>query len=183
MDPAIRASELAHKLNNNLYEGAVDEVKTLEALRVAMGSMADANEECVQAIQTHANDRTFLVACQQKLFKLATMIHQTASLQISDLRTREGFSSMHFAADAGDLDFIEYLNQHKVPLDSMAQHNWTPLCSASVKGHAACIAYFLENGAKADIEAGPHKMTPVRLVQTSNNQAAIQEFAKRNIKP
>ena len=183
MNPVQRADQAAYLLNNSRYKGADEEVEALEVLRVAMTVLKkeEAKEEYAQAILAHADAGTFLVACHRGMFKLAQMIHQTAFIKLSDLVTKGGLSPMHMAANIGNVEFMEYLEKYNVAIDKEADHGWTPLHSACLKGHTACIAYLLKRGADADRVGGPQKLTPAKLVELSKNQAAIKAFAEARI--
>ena len=180
MNPVQQADQAAHRLNFQEYTSQKDEIETLDLLRVAMSAIkeTDAKQEYVQAFQTHANERTFLVACHQKKFPLAQMIHQTASLQLEGLVTKEGFSPMHMAADAGDVEFMKYLEKFNVQLDSITEKGWTPLHLACLKGRVESIGFLLEKGANTKQLAGPQKMDISKLVEMSQKQEAIDLIAK-----
>lgn len=184
MNVLERADEAAYRLNNT-HLTAVEEIQNLEILQVALEALSEdtVKDEHVTAFKSHANPRTFLVACHQGKFTLARLIHETASIKLNGLVTKEGFSPMHMAASAGDLEFIKYLELHKVAIDGEAvtPKGWTPLHSACLKGHEACITYLLEHGADAKKTAGPKNQSPAQLVEASKNSAAIQALAKARL--
>lgn len=67
---------------------------------------------------------------------------------------RAGWTALHFAAAAGDLDIMDILLQHKADIDAPAPGGMTPLMLAAREGMEDAVKMLLERGADATRVAG-----------------------------
>ncbi|KPP66106.1 myotrophin-like, partial [Scleropages formosus] len=63
-------------------------------------------------------------------------------------RTLEGGRKpLHYAADCGQADVLEFLLSKGADVNAHDKHGITPLLSATYEGHLACVRILLEKGA------------------------------------
>ncbi len=89
----------------------------------------------------------------------------------------QGRGAIHFAAEAGDVDLIEFLLNKKVHVEALSVGNYTPLMWAAQNGQQEAIAYLLKSG--ADINAAvaePREATPLlRAIEWMSWGGPIEE--------
>jgi len=64
-----------------------------------------------------------------------------------------GRMAIHYAADYGQLEVIEYLVSKGADINLPDKHGITPLLASIFEGHAKCVKYLLSKGAKKDGKA------------------------------
>ncbi|XP_062513154.1 myotrophin-like [Corticium candelabrum] len=64
-----------------------------------------------------------------------------------------GRMAIHFAADYGQKDVIEYLITRKADVNIPDKHGITPLLAAVFEDHAECVRLLIQNGARKDGKA------------------------------
>ncbi|XP_064603015.1 LOW QUALITY PROTEIN: myotrophin-like [Liolophura sinensis] len=61
-----------------------------------------------------------------------------------------GRMALHFAADYGQTDVMEYLISKGADVNQQDKHGISPLLAAIWEGHTSCVKLLLEKGAKKD---------------------------------
>ncbi|ESO86950.1 hypothetical protein LOTGIDRAFT_128209 [Lottia gigantea] len=61
--------------------------------------------------------------------------------------TISGRKLIHFAADYGQPEMIEFLVHKGADVNALDSHGITPLCAAVFEGHVKCVKILLEKGA------------------------------------
>lgn len=64
-----------------------------------------------------------------------------------------GRNALHFAADYGHVDIIEYLISKGANVNLKDKHGITPLLAAIYEEHTDCVKMLLKSGAKTDGKA------------------------------
>lgn len=59
-----------------------------------------------------------------------------------------GRKCLHYAADYGQSEVLEFLLQKGAEVDSLDKHGITPILAAIWEGHTPCVRLLLEKGAK-----------------------------------
>lgn len=62
----------------------------------------------------------------------------------------DGRRPIHFAADYGQKEIIDYLIQLGSDVNALDKHGITPLLAAIWEGHTECVRVLITNGAKID---------------------------------
>nr|XP_013803389.1 PREDICTED: myotrophin isoform X1 [Apteryx mantelli mantelli] len=83
-------------------------------------------------------------------------------------RTLEGGRKpLHYAADCGQLEILEFLLLKGADINAPDKHNITPLLSAVYEGHVSCVKLLLSKGADKTVK-GPDGLT---AFEATDNQA------------
>uniref|UniRef100_A0A8C0FN81 Myotrophin n=3 Tax=Telluraves TaxID=3073808 RepID=A0A8C0FN81_BUBBB len=83
-------------------------------------------------------------------------------------RTLEGGRKpLHYAADCGQLEILEFLLLKGADINAPDKHNITPLLSAVYEGHVSCVKLLLSKGADKSVK-GPDGLT---AFEATDNQA------------
>ncbi|EHA98119.1 Myotrophin [Heterocephalus glaber] len=83
-------------------------------------------------------------------------------------RTLEGGRKpLHYAADCGQLEILEFLLLLFIIPQAPDKHHITPLLSAVYEGHVSCVKLLLSKGAGKTVKV-PHGLTALKA---TNNQA------------
>ncbi|XP_030334683.1 myotrophin isoform X1 [Strigops habroptila] len=95
--------------------------------------------------------------------------HQYVQKQGEDVnRTLEGGRKpLHYAADCGQLEILEFLLLKGADINAPDKHNITPLLSAVYEGHVSCVKLLLSKGADKTVK-GPDGLT---AFEATDNQA------------
>ncbi|KAI1239355.1 hypothetical protein IHE44_0012473 [Lamprotornis superbus] len=99
-------------------------------------------------------------------------------------RTLEGGRKpLHYAADCGQLEILEFLLLKGADINAPDKHNITPLLSAVYEGHVSCVKLLLSKGADKTVK-GPDGLT---AFEATDNQAIktllqLKQFAFSFIK-
>ncbi|XP_065070835.1 myotrophin-like [Rhopilema esculentum] len=64
-----------------------------------------------------------------------------------------GRMAIHYAADYGQLEVIEYLVSKGADMNQADKHGITPLLAAIFEGHTSCVKFFLSKGANKNGKA------------------------------
>uniref|UniRef100_A0A096MWD2 Myotrophin n=1 Tax=Papio anubis TaxID=9555 RepID=A0A096MWD2_PAPAN len=83
-------------------------------------------------------------------------------------RTLEGGRKpLHYAADCGQLEILEFLLLKGADINAPDKHHITPLLSAVYEGHVSCVKLLLSKGADKTVK-GPDGLT---AFEATDNQA------------
>ncbi|XP_043374479.1 myotrophin isoform X1 [Dermochelys coriacea] len=83
-------------------------------------------------------------------------------------RTLEGGRKpLHYAADCGQLEILEFLLLKGADINAPDKHHITPLLSAVYEGHVTCVKLLLSKGADMTVK-GPDGLT---AFEATDNQA------------
>uniref|UniRef100_A0A8V0Y9V1 Myotrophin n=1 Tax=Gallus gallus TaxID=9031 RepID=A0A8V0Y9V1_CHICK len=103
-----------------------------------------------------------LICCSQRL------CHPTIIMGEDVNRTLEGGRKpLHYAADCGQLEILEFLLLKGADINAPDKHNITPLLSAVYEGHVSCVKLLLSKGADKTVK-GPDGLT---AFEATDNQA------------
>merc|ERR1711862_531885 len=67
----------------------------------------------------------------------------------------DGRSPLHLAADYGQLEVLEYLASQGADINAKDKHGISVILAAIWEGHANCVKFLLDKGAKWDQEKTP----------------------------
>ena len=113
----------------------------------------------------------------QLSYQIRDLVNQGANPSAFTDNDFEGRSAIHFAAEAGDVDLIEFLLNKKVNIEALTVNGYTPLMWAAQNGQQEAIAYLLKSG--ADINAAvaePRHATPLlRAIEWMSWGGPIEE--------
>ena len=88
-------------------------------------------------------------------------------------------SSLHVAAEFGDIELIEALVSHNADVDEKGSHSLTPLGLAVEEGQCASVRKLLECGAKTDF---PGLQSPIHIAADNDHLEIVKELLKHNAK-
>jgi ankyrin repeat protein len=160
-EKAARAAEAAEK--KAIYDKVSKEVQA----EFAEKWRKEDEEKARQARKTYLNtldeDGMALLHSLSRtgIGKLAEIIEDVEAGADVNLRAKNGFTPLHFAAEAGHLDIVQYLLDHGADVNAREPSGFTPLHLASLAGHAAVVQTLLEKGANPNALAGPTRAPPL----------------------
>lgn len=166
-DRKVRAL-LARGLDPNIHEPERGETGLIVAMR------HDANRVFnellahpkVKLEEASANGTTPLMMAAFKHNKAAVLALLFKGAQVN----RQGWTPLHFAAAAGDLEIMDILLQHQAEINALAPGDLTPLMLAAREGMEDTVKLLLQRGANAELKDGGFGLTAA-------------EFATRAEKP
>lgn len=89
-------------------------------------------------------------------------------------RTLEGGRKpLHYAADCGQLEILEFLLLKGADINAPDKHNITPLLSAVYEGHVSCVKLLLSKGADKTVK-GPDGLTAFEATDNQAIKALLQ---------
>ncbi|XP_054153772.1 myotrophin-like [Oppia nitens] len=78
---------------------------------------------------------------------LESVIEQFESKKVDVNASLDGRSAIHYAADYGHTDIIEFLISKGVDLNAVDKHGISPLLAAIWEGHTECVRLMITSGA------------------------------------
>ena len=152
-DGAVRAV-LKRGLDPNVHEPERGETGLIVAMRW------DANRVFKELLahpkvnleETSANGTTALMMAAFKHNKAAVQALIAKGAQVN----RKGWTALHFAAAAGDLDIMSMLLEHHAYIDAGSPSGLTPLMLAAREGMEDAVKLLLEQGADATLKDGAY---------------------------
>nr|XP_056703402.1 myotrophin-like [Euleptes europaea] len=89
-------------------------------------------------------------------------------------RTLEGGRKpLHYAADCGQLEILEFLLLKGADVNAPDKHSITPLLSAVYEDHLSCVKLLLSKGADKTV-SGPDGLTAVEATDNQAIKALLQ---------
>ncbi|XP_030198046.1 myotrophin [Gadus morhua] len=89
-------------------------------------------------------------------------------------RTLEGGRKpLHYAADCGHAEILEYLLSQGADVNAPDKHGLTPLLSAIYEGHLSCVRILLEKGADKE-RKGPDGLSALEAAETDAIKALLK---------
>ncbi|XP_016077477.1 PREDICTED: myotrophin [Miniopterus natalensis] len=89
-------------------------------------------------------------------------------------RTLEGGRKpLHYAADCGQLEILEFLLLKGADINAPDKHHITPLLSAVYEGHVSCVKLLLSKGADKTVK-GPDGLTAFEATDNQAIKALLQ---------
>lgn len=89
-------------------------------------------------------------------------------------RTLEGGRKpLHYAADSGHTDLVEFLISKGADVNAADKHNLTPLLTACFENHLSCVKVLLEKGADKE-RKGPDGLTAYESAETDAMKALLK---------
>lgn len=82
---------------------------------------------------------------------------------------------LHWAADYGQVEVIEYLLSKGANIEAKDNFGITPLLAAVYEGHANAVKVLLQRGARRDVK-GPDGMTPLEAAEKAEIKALLRMF-------
>ena len=93
-----------------------------------------------------------------------------------------GFSAIHLAARAGNLEAVKFLIDHGADVDDPDAHKLTPLMHAVDRGHLAMAQYLVEHGASLDAVSDDPR-TPLMFAVDSHSDSVVEYLLKKSADP
>jgi len=121
-------------------DGNLEEVKRLHAAGVSVNAILPAKWTPL-----------ILAVAQGEVETARYLLEKGADVRATNIL---GFTALHYAARYGNKRLCDLLVKFGADLDARdLQYKETPLISAALGGHNACVSYLLEKGADASIQA------------------------------
>lgn len=148
-DRAVKAV-LARGLDPNLHDPARGETGLIiairnDAMRVARLLLA---QPALKVDEQSPNGNTALMMAAFQKNKPAVLALLEKGAQVN----RPGWTALHYAAAAGDLDIMKLLIERHAYLDAESPTGTTPLMLAAREGQEEAVALLLEEGADATLK-------------------------------
>jgi len=169
IDDAARIKPiLARGLDPNIREPERGETGLIVALRydamnVVRLLLAQPSIK-LEATAGNGNTALMMAAFKQNREAVQMLIRQGAVVN------RPGWTALHYAAAAGDVEGIKLLLEHYAYIDAESPSGMTPLMMAAREGHEDAVKLLLEEGADATLKDGGFRIDAA-------------EFAERAQKP
>lgn len=87
--------------------------------------------------------------------------------------TGRGRKPLHYAADCGQLEILEFLLLKGADINAPDKHHITPLLSAVYEGHVSCVKLLLSKGADKTVK-GPDGLTALEATDNQAIKALLQ---------
>ncbi|XP_076998847.1 myotrophin isoform X1 [Tamandua tetradactyla] len=84
-----------------------------------------------------------------------------------------GRKPLHYAADCGQLEILEFLLLKGADINAPDKHHITPLLSAVYEGHVSCVKLLLSKGADKTVK-GPDGLTAFEATDNQAIKALLQ---------
>lgn len=159
---------LARGLDPNVHEPERGETAMIVAMRYDGNKVLNEllKHPGVNLEEASLNGTTALMMAAFKQNKGAVNLLIAKGAQVN----RKGWTPLHFAATAGDLDIIAILLEHHAYIDAASPTGFTPLMLAAREGREDAVRLLLREGADATLKDGAF-------------QIDAAEFARRADKP
>ncbi|GAB2840742.1 ankyrin repeat domain-containing protein [Pseudoduganella ginsengisoli] len=159
---------LARGLNPNVHEPERGETGLIVAMRYDANKVLNEllKHPRVNLEESSTNDTTALMMAAFKQNKAAVNALIAKGAQVN----RKGWTPLHFAATAGDVEIMAILLEHYAYIDSPSPTGFTPLMLAAREGKEEAVQLLLREGADASIKDSAFKIDAA-------------EFARRADKP
>lgn len=169
---------LKRGLDPNLHEPERGETGLIVAMR------HDANRVFAILLQhpridleaQSANGSTALMMAAFKHNKAAVAAMIAKGAQVN----RKGWTPLHFAAAAGDLDIMNMLLEHHAYIDAGSPSGLTPLMLAAREGMEDAVKLLLEQGADATLKDGAYRVDAAEFA-TRAEKPWIAKAIKANL--
>ncbi|MRV76744.1 ankyrin repeat domain-containing protein [Duganella sp. FT92W] len=159
---------LARGLDPNVHESDRGETGLIVAMRYDSNKVLGEilKHPRVNLEETSPNGTTALMMAAFKQNKAAVNALIAKGAQVN----RKGWTPLHFAATAGDLEIMAILLEHYAYIDAASPTGFTPLMLAAREGKEEAVQFLLREGADATIKDFAFKIDAA-------------EFARRADKP
>ena len=87
---------------------------------------------------------------------------------------------LHFAAEGGNPEVVEFLINNGSAIDARDMCDWTPLHKASRNGHLKVVQLLVQNGAELDAKT-LHSRTPIDIASENGHRDIVNLLAKEMI--
>ncbi|WP_456201480.1 ankyrin repeat domain-containing protein [Wolbachia endosymbiont of Protocalliphora sialia] len=145
-------------------------------LDVAKGHQYDNVVEYLQQAELRLN-KQLLTAVQDGDFeKVKDLVSRGASLDAAniDAQDKDGKTPLHFAAQEGNLDMVQFFLNRGANIKAKDMYGWTPLHFASAYGKFDVVKFFLDSN--INIRAKDrYGDTPLHLAAQNNDKSEIVE--------
>ncbi|KAM4614934.1 myotrophin [Polymixia lowei] len=84
-----------------------------------------------------------------------------------------GRAALHYAADHGQTEILEYLLSKGASIDAPDKYGITPLLSAIYEGHVSCVKILLEKGANKQVK-GPDGRSAFEAAEQEDIKALLK---------
>jgi uncharacterized protein len=159
---------LARGLDPNVHEPERGETGLILAMRYDANKVLNEllKHPQVNLEEASSNGTTALMMAAFKQNKAAVTALIARGAQVN----RKGWTPLHFAAAAGDVDIMSILLEHYAYIDAASPTGFTPLMLAAREGKEEAVQLLLREGADATIKDSAFKIDAA-------------EFARRADKP
>lgn len=137
LDPNLRDTERG--------ENALIIAMRYDAMKVAKLLLAHPRL-AVDAQAPNGNTALMMAAYQKNKAAVQALLEKGAQVN------RPGFTALHYAAAAGDLDIMKLLLEHHAYIDAESPTGTTPLMLAAQEGQEAAVQLLLQEGADASLK-------------------------------
>jgi ankyrin repeat protein len=147
---------LKRGLDPNLHEPERGETGLIVAMR------HDANRVFAILLQHPRIDLEAQSANRSTALMMAAFKHNKAAVAAMIAKgaqvNRKGWTALHFAAAAGDLEIMNMLLEHHAYIDAGSPSGLTPLMLAAREGMEDAVKLLLEQGADATLKDGAYRV-------------------------
>ncbi len=91
---------------------------------------------------------------------------------------RPGFTALHYAAAAGDIDILRYLLEQHAYIDAESPTKVTPLMLAAREGQEEAVKVLLEEGADATLRDSGFKLTAAEMAEKAEKPWIAEAIRK-----
>ncbi len=167
---------LARGLDPNLREPERGETALITALRYdAMNVFELLLAQPKIALDAQAdNGNTALMMAAFRKNKAAVEKLVAKGAQVN----RPGFTALHYAAAAGDIDILRYLLEQHAYIDAESPTKVTPLMLAAREGQEEAVKVLLEEGADATLRDSGFKLTAAEMAEKADKPWIAETIRK-----
>lgn len=179
-DKTVKAV-LARGLDPNVREAERGETGLIVAMRYDANKVMRAllASPATRLEETSMNGTTALTMAAFKRNKPAVEALLAAGAQVN----RDGWTPLHFAATAGDLEVMALLVQHKASINAQSPTGFTALMLAAREGQEDAVAWLLRQGADATLKDRAYQIDAAEFARRADKPWIAKTIDKHLAKP